>query len=189
MFLTRAYGIVAIHDIPCNMPKRAITRIKMPSMQRGWVSLVYSACHLAIFVLFEFALGLRGIRTCYPRGARRIRAPQSDRGNCPDPEVPSTDKLCSITNTYCFEIPESYTLINGSGTGQILDLDPVARLFAASRIVVSPVDGLVELFGIAGFRGPASKGQPGSCFIHSRLGKTSNRKRVSSNGFAIQVYL
>jgi hypothetical protein len=50
VFLTRAYGIVAIHDIPYNMPKRAITRIKMPSMQRGWVSLVYSACHLAIFV-------------------------------------------------------------------------------------------------------------------------------------------
>jgi hypothetical protein len=50
VFLTLAYGIVAIHDIPYNMPKRAITRIKMPSMQRGWVSLVYSACHLAIFV-------------------------------------------------------------------------------------------------------------------------------------------
>jgi Protein of unknown function (DUF3302) len=39
VFLTLAYGIVAIHDIPYNMPKRAITRIKMPSMQRGWVSL------------------------------------------------------------------------------------------------------------------------------------------------------
>ena len=50
VFLTLACGIVAIHDIPYNMPKRAITRIKMPSMQRGWVSLVYSACHLAIFV-------------------------------------------------------------------------------------------------------------------------------------------
>ena len=39
VFLTLAYGIVAIHDIPYNMPKRAITRTEMPSIAAGWVSL------------------------------------------------------------------------------------------------------------------------------------------------------
>ena len=34
VFLTLAFGIVAIHDIPYNIAKRAISRIKMPSIQR-----------------------------------------------------------------------------------------------------------------------------------------------------------
>ena len=81
VFLTLAYGIVAIHDIPYNMPKRAITRIKMPSMQRGWVSLVCSACHLAIFVDMGNSLPSRTRLRLFQLSARRRAAGQLSAGN------------------------------------------------------------------------------------------------------------